>query len=115
MTWTEKNAAVAGAFALTTCTVVTSPAAVATCGPKVFERFVPAALYQLTATPTAPSAAGVYTSAAAETRSPGRTGWPLVPPGLVPCHDPAPPAAVVSSEGAPSGGQTGGMSGRGPR
>src|SRR5258708_1633618 len=97
MTWTEKNAAVAGAFALTTCTVVTSPAAMATCAPNVFAMFVPAALYQLTAPPTAPSAAGAYTSAAAETRSPGRTGWPDVPPGLVACHDPAPPAGGISS------------------
>src|SRR5260370_31044690 len=109
----EKNAAVAGAVPLA-FTIAASPFAVAICVPPVVLRYVPAALYQLMLMSTAPSAAGVYTCAAAETVSPGRTGCPEVPPGLPAYHCPAPPAAVLSSECEPSVGHTVGEPGSNP-
>src|SRR5258708_5436349 len=95
-------------------TVVTCPASVAVSAPAVADRSVPAAFTQPMSTETAPRAAGVYTSAAVLTVSPGRTGCPDVPVRLCAIHCPARPAAVSSSECAPSAGQTGVMSGRFP-
>src|SRR5260370_19452907 len=112
-TKTAKNAAVAGAVPVT-LRVAMPPAAMATPAGFVFAMFVPAALYHQMPRDTAPSAAGAYTSAAAETMSPGRTGCPLVPPGLWPCQFPAPPAAVISSEWEPSVGHLPGSFGSSP-
>src|SRR5260370_15765634 len=98
----EKNAAVAGAVPLA-FTIAASPFAVAICVPPVVLRYVPAALYQLMLTSTAPTAAGGYTCAAPLRISPRRAGCPLAPPGLPAYHCPAPPAAALSSDRGPSG------------
>src|SRR5260370_3744148 len=95
-------------------TVVTCPASVAVSAPAVADRSVPAAFTQPMSTETAPRAAGVYTSAAVLTVSPGRTGCPDVPVRLCAIHCPAPPAAVSSHERAPAAGPTGGQAGRVP-
>src|SRR5258708_4935490 len=57
-TVTRKNAVDVGACALTMCTVVTSPAAIATDAPDVVDRYVPAAFHQSMLIPTEASAAG---------------------------------------------------------
>src|SRR5262245_45715883 len=95
-TMTLKNAAVAGAVA-TTDMVLTSPAANTRSAESVSVSATPPAVQNLTPMKMLFSAAGQYTSAAAEARSPGRTGWPLVPDGEFADGCPA-PFAVSSSE-----------------
>src|SRR5207344_1367767 len=99
---TAKNAAVAGAVALTVSVDATEAvSAVSAQSSSACAHAEPPVVYHLTPTNILVSAVGANTSAAAETMSPTETGSPLVPEGLVADGFPA-PLAVSLSEWVPS-------------